>query len=119
MKETDKLKAFDYLKKHFSTSQSPDFWAKHLPEITLAMKEYAQAYANSLRQQEVRWVRGRDRLPSLFKTVKWRNADGGNIPLPDATPLEHYERAGANIEWHEWLDESGQSIQPRDTNENL
>ncbi len=51
------------------------------------------------------WVRGAKRLPGLFTTVKWRNADGGNIPLPDATPLEHYQRAGPNINWHEWYDE--------------
>lgn len=54
----------------------------------------------------LKWVRGAKQLPGLFTKVKWRNADGGNIPLPDATPLEHYQRTGANINWHEWLDES-------------
>lgn len=68
----------------------------------------------------MKWIKGRNGLPSLFKKVKWRNADGGNIPLGEATPLEHYQRTGANIEWHEWLDESpsplsGEEIKPFDS----
>lgn len=52
------------------------------------------------------WIKARTRLPGLFTTVEWRNHDGGDIPLGKATPLEHYQKAGANINYHEWLDES-------------
>lgn len=42
----------------------------------------------------------------MFTDVEWRNADGGNIPLGKRSPLDHYKKCGANINWHEWLDES-------------
>jgi hypothetical protein len=78
--------------------------------LTSAYNKAQSLLAFASLSTESRWVRGRDKLPSLFKSVKWRNADGGNIPLPDATPLELYERCGVGIERMEWFDDKAASL---------
>ncbi len=117
------MKSIEQLKEEYAYGNGYPTWAEYYnwicrttqrPAITgqlieSAMEEVAKQYAQQFQSAPAKWTRGSERLPSLFKKVKWRNADGGNIPLPDATPLEHYQKAGANIEWHEWLCEGKQS----------
>ena len=55
-----------------------------------------------------KWIKASERLPSFYKKVEWRNADGGNIPLGKATVIEMWQKAMANTGFFEWLDESDQ-----------
>lgn len=54
----------------------------------------------------MKWIAGNERLPGMFKEVKWRNHDGGDIPLGKRSPIDHYQKVGPNAGWHQWLDES-------------